>query len=49
MEESIDRWDVAALPEHIEFLSKLVRQSRHFRLTLAPDIERLPGMLEGAL
>lgn len=49
MEESIDRWDTAALLEHIEFLTDLGRQASHHRLLLGPDVGELSERLQDAL
>jgi len=45
MEESVDRWDAAALPAHLELLSQLSQQARLFDLRLGPDVEELVGTL----
>lgn len=49
MQESVDRWDADALLQHIEFLTTLSRQVRHYRLALGPDVERLPQLLQATL
>lgn len=45
MEESVDRWDVERLPQHMAFLDRLCRQARTYRLALAPDMDNLPMLL----
>ncbi len=45
MEESVDRWDAAALPAHLELLSQLTRQAHLFDLCLGPDVGELVGTL----
>ncbi len=45
MEESVDRWDAAALPAHLELLSQLTQQARLFDLRLGPDVGELMGTL----
>lgn len=49
MEESIDRWDSGTLLQHIDFLTKLSEQARHFTLNLAPDVHQLPQLIESSL
>lgn len=45
MEESVDRWDVESLAQHMAFLERLCRQARAFRLALAPDVDNLPALV----
>jgi hypothetical protein len=45
LEESVDRWDEAALPGHVALLQRLAEQAAIYRLHLAPDVERLPQLL----
>lgn len=46
MEESVDRWDVDRLEQHMAFLERLCRQARSFRLALAPDVQQVPALLD---
>lgn len=45
MEESVDRWDTAALPAHLELLRQLTQQAWLFDLRLGPDVGELVGTL----
>ena len=48
MEESVDRWDAAAIPAHLELLSQLTQQASLFDLHLGPDVGELVGTLGNA-
>jgi hypothetical protein len=45
LEESVDRWDVAALPAHLNLLQALVAQAEAYRLHLGQDVMALPELL----
>lgn len=45
LEESVDRWDEAALAGHLALLERLAGQAAIYRLHLAPDVEQLPQLL----
>ncbi len=45
MEESVDRWDEATLPTHLDVLQQLAQQTQRYELRLGPDVEALAGML----
>lgn len=49
MEESIDRWDTAALPAHLALLEKLSEQAAGYRVALGTDVPYLPTLLAQAL
>lgn len=48
MEESVDRWDWPTLDAHLDLLTDLGQQSRHYELELGPDVEELPDLIAGA-
>lgn len=45
LEESVDRWDEAALAGHLALLQRLAGQAAVHRLHLGPDVEKLPQLL----
>ncbi|MFW6068472.1 MAG: hypothetical protein ACOC9E_02705 [Chloroflexota bacterium] len=49
MEESVDRWDKAALLDHMAFLTSLSQQASHYRLLLGSDVDNLSQHLHAAL
>lgn len=49
MEESIDRWDETAVPDHIAFLETLCRQTAVFDLQLGQDFAEITGRIEEIL
>lgn len=49
LEESLDCWDTAALPDHTRGLSRLARQAPGYHLHLGTDTGRLPPLLAALL
>jgi hypothetical protein len=46
-EESVDRWDPETMAAHLTLFQKMVEQAQTGRLELAPDVEHIPGLVEG--
>lgn len=46
MEESVDRWDTAMLPDHVNLLQTVSRQAAAYTLHLGQDVTHLPALLE---
>lgn len=46
MEESIDKWDVQSLPEHINALQTCVRQAKTYTLHLGSNVEDLSNVIQ---
>ncbi len=49
VEESVDRWDTAALGAHLNVLQALVAGAEAYRLHLGQDVERLPQLLASTM
>ena len=47
MAESVDQWDQAMLPVHMNLLQTLSQQAAAYVLQLGADVERLPALLTG--
>lgn len=45
MEQSVDQWDTAVLPDHIAILQALSQQTAVYTLFLGPDVARLNGII----
>jgi hypothetical protein len=46
LEESVDRWDKATMPAHINLLHSLSRQAAAYTLRLGRDVATLPALLD---
>jgi hypothetical protein len=45
LEESVDRWDRAAMADHLALLQRLAEQAGAYRLHLGSDVNSLPSLL----
>jgi len=48
MEESLDRWDEATLPPHVELLHGLSQQIKAYKLQLGQDVAQLVKVISHA-
>jgi len=49
LEESVDRWDEAALAAHVDVMEKLAAQTAVVHLQLGQDVINLPELIEGII